>query len=200
MSVWWLGLAAPLALGWAWGRTTWLDPLSFLSLQGVFATWAWLWLPLARRDVSHGRPLQRALWCAGLAAWLWALGWALDAGHGREPWPWPAVVGGCAALGAIGALSAASPRRRVAWASLHLASVMLPAALATARWAGRPAPGAADAAHGPPSDLLGPAVWTFEQWFADAPAPSAAAIAVWIALPVLCWALPAGGADGEVDP
>lgn len=188
-----MGLVAPLALAWAWGRTTWLDPLSFVSLQGVCATWAWLWLPLARRDASAGRPLQRALWCAGLAAWLWTVGWALDAGHGREPWPWPVVLAGCAGLGAIGALTAAAPRRRLAWAGLHLASVLAPCALATARWAGRPSLGAVDSFSAPLSDLFGPAVWSFEQWFADGAAPSTTAVALWIALPALCLAVPGGG-------
>jgi hypothetical protein len=199
VSVWWLGLAGPLALAWAWGHTPWLDPLSFVSLQGVFATWAWLWLPLARRDGSDDRPLERGLASAGLAAWLWALGWALDAAHGREPWPWPIVLGGCLGLGALGALSAAAPRRRAAWAGLHLASVMVPCALATARWAGRPALAETETAHAPLSDWFGPAVWTFEAWFDPAAAPSTAAIWVWIALPAICWALPGGGGASQGD-
>jgi hypothetical protein len=194
-----LGLGAPLALAWAWGRTTWLDPLSFVSLQGVCATWAWLWLPLARRDASDGRPLLRALWGAGLAAWLWAVGWTLDAAHGREPWPWTFVVAGCLGVGAISAVSAAGPRRRTAWAALHLASVLLPCALATANWAGRPEIGkvgkigeSGSAAGGAAlGDWLGPALWSFEAWFADPIEPSTPALVAWIVLPLLCWLLPA---------
>lgn len=197
MSVWWLGLGAPLALAWAWGRTTWLDPVSFVSLQGVCATWAWLWLPLARRDGSDGRPLQRALWGVGLAAWLWAVGWALDAAHGREPWPWTCVVAGCLGVGAISAVSAADSRRRTAWAALHLASVMLPCALATARWAGRPASG--EAVDGALGEWLGPAQWTFEAWFANPVAPSAPALVAWVVLPLLCWLLPATPAVNEAS-
>ena len=195
MSVWWFGLGAPLALAWAWGRTTWLDPVSFVSLQGVCATWAWLWLPLARRDGSEGRPLLRALWGSAGAAWLWAIGWSLDAAHGREPWPWALVVLGCLGCGVASALSAAGSRRRTAWAALHLISVLLPASLATATWAGRPVLGESSAVA--LGDWLGPALWTFEAWFAAPSRPSTPALVAWLVLPLLCWMLPNGNAVAE---
>ena len=143
-------------------------------------------------------------WGIAITAWLWTMGWALDAGNGMQRWSWSDVLVACSVGGASLALSGARPVRGLAWSWVHLLSIAAPISLALAAWAGRPVPGRVEAgaawawSGAARWDGWGPGAWAFERLLTpEAIGPSSLSLFLWTALGLACAAIPGRPASAQ---